>query len=150
MTARGLAGLVSVLVGLPVAALAQVPPLAMFADGFPAGLYAIGSSPSTTVRDQQCLTSPAPILFGRNVPLPGCRVTVIADRADHAILSWSCPNGNSGRSEVRRDYPGQYVTQIQGVQARLPYAARPWYQRIGACPSGDQSKSRSPQGGAAR
>jgi hypothetical protein len=122
----------------------------MFDGGFPAGLYAHGNSPSTNPKGSQCLTSPVTILFGQHVPLPGCRVTVVEDRADHAILSWSCPNGNSGRSEVRRDLPGQYVTQVQGVHARLPYAARPWYQRIGPCPTTDQSKSRSPQGGATR
>jgi len=131
-------------------ALAKAPSLLLLKEGFPAGLYAISATRGGGPAQRQCLASPDLILFGSEAgPPPGCRLTVVEDGADRAILSWTCSNGSSGRSEVRRDHAGLFVSQIQGVSGRLPYVLRRSFLLMGPCPA-DQSKPRSPDGGAAR
>lgn len=138
------------LLAAAVPAVAEAPALLLLKEGFPAGLYAISATRGGGPALRQCLASPELILFGNpsGAP-PGCRLTVVEDTTDRAILSWSCSNGSSGRSEVRRDHAGLFVSQIQGVSGRLPYVLRRSFLLIGPCPA-DQSKPRSPEGGSAR
>lgn len=141
--------LVPLLLALAAPLQAAPPPLALMGSGFPAGDYAISATRGGGPAQRQCLATPDLILFGAERLPPGCRLTVVEDTPDRAVLSWTCANGSSGRSEIRRDHAGLFVSQIQGVSGRLPYVLRRSFLLLGPCADA-QSKSRSPDSGATR
>lgn len=123
--------LLLLLLAAPVAAqpAAPVPELRIFADGFPAGAWDVAAGAGPPRRHM--LRDPSALLFAGRAPAAGCRVTVVADTPARAVLTWSCPGGDSGRSEIRRDHAGLYVVQAQGVAGRLPFATQSEFRRVG-------------------
>ncbi len=65
---------------------------------------------------------------------PGCRVVVLRDLPGSATISWTCPDGRSGHSDIRRDAAGIYTIAAQGIEAGLPWASRGEWRRVGPCP----------------
>ncbi|MCS6986871.1 MAG: hypothetical protein NZM40_05495 [Sphingomonadaceae bacterium] len=113
---------------------AAPPPLRVFAPGFEPGLWAVEPARPGGPAERRCLADPGTLLFVGPPPAPACRILVHEDRADRAAVGWSCPDGESGRSEVRRDHAGLYVAQGQGVRDGRPWAAHREYRRLGPCP----------------
>jgi hypothetical protein len=117
---------------LASAATAAAPALALFGDGFPAGLYA--DSRSATARTtNHCLKSADAIVHAGRAVGPSCRVTVLEDTAASAIVQWTCRGGDSGRSEIRRDHAGLFTVRSQGIANRLPFGETHEWRRIGDC-----------------
>ncbi len=77
------------------------------------------------------LSDPSAMLFAGRPPGAGCRVTVVTDTPARAVLTWSCPGGDSGRSDIRRDHAGLYVVHAQGVWGRLPFAIQSEFRHVG-------------------
>ena len=118
---------------LPIASVAAAaPPLALFGEGFPAGLYADSRSASATATNR-CLRSADHLLHAGRAVGPSCRVTVLEDSPTNAAISWNCPGGDSGRSEVRRDHAGLFTVRTQGIEAKRPFSETHEYRRIGDC-----------------
>lgn len=80
-----------------------------------------------------CITDPAELAMAGRSGGPQCRVTVVRDGPDSGVLSWSCRDGRSGRSEVRRDAAGIYTVSAQGIEGGLPWASRGEWRRVGSC-----------------
>jgi hypothetical protein len=108
------------------------PPLALFGGPFPAGLYADSGS-GTAAPTRRCLKTADHLLFAGRQVGPSCRVTVLEDNASNATVSWSCPGGDSGRTEIRRDHAGLFTVRSQGIAGRLPFAETHEYRRVGDC-----------------
>jgi hypothetical protein len=123
--------LLILLMAAPVAAQrpAAVPELRIFAGGFPAGAWDVtaGAGPAR----RHMLADPSAMLFAGRTPGAGCRVTVVTDTPARAVVTWSCPGGDSGRSDIRRDHAGLYVVQAQGVSGRLPFATQSEFRHAG-------------------
>lgn len=122
------------LLGPPLLAQADRPPsLKLFAGGFSPGLYAVSMQGAREEPVKQCLASPSALIFDLLPPPANCRVTVLQDAPDQAALSWSCPGGESGRTEIRRHHADLFVVQGQGVRDGRPWSATRQFQRIGPC-----------------
>lgn len=80
----------------------------------------------------RCLAAPDSMLFNGGSGA-GCKVTVISDTAGKGAISYSCPDGRSGRTDVRRDNEDTYMVDAQGVDSGLPFATRIDWRRVGAC-----------------
>jgi hypothetical protein len=80
-----------------------------------------------------CLADPAELAMAGRSGGPQCRVTVVRDGQDSGVLSWSCRDGRSGRSEIRRDAAGIYTIVAQGIEGGLPWASRGEWRRVGSC-----------------
>lgn len=106
-----------------------LPALQLFADGFRAGTWEVTSEGSTGQR--RPLADPGAMVFAGQTLADDCRVTVVDDRTTHAVVTWRCPGGDSGRSHVRRDHGGLYVVQAQGISGRRPFAAQAEYRFVG-------------------
>lgn len=115
---------------LPAAAAPAAPALRIFADGFPRGAWEASEGGRGAAR-RMTLADPAALLFAGRVLPRGCRLTVLADTPERAVVSWTCPGGDSGRSEIRRDHAGLYVVHAQGVSGRLPFASSAEYRFLG-------------------
>ncbi|WP_448579793.1 hypothetical protein [Thermaurantiacus sp.] len=108
--------------------------LRLFAGGFSPGLYAVSVPGAPGDGVNHCLADPSALVFGLSPPPASCRVTVLQDAVDRAALSWSCPGGESGRTEIRRHHAELFVVQGQGVRDGRPWSATRQFQRIGPCP----------------
>lgn len=122
-----LAGIALALAGAAGAA-PPLPGLRMFADGFQAGTWEAGGVGRH--RERRAFADPADLVFAGKPINGGCRVTVVEDSPARAVLTWSCPGGDSGRSHVRRDHSGLYVVQAQGISGRLPFAYQAEYRFV--------------------
>lgn len=111
-------------------AFADSPPLKAFAD-WQAGQWKAGMVGGRS-RAPMCLALPETLLAGGR-PQPGCVYTVIRDDADSAVVTYRCPGGRQGRTEVRRDAQNIYTVDAQGVADGLPFGDRAEWRRVGAC-----------------
>jgi hypothetical protein len=116
---------------LPIAVAADAPPpLAALGDFQPGAwqVKQIGASSSSS----HCLADAVPLLTGGR-PAPGCSFTAISDGPDAATVTYRCGSGRSGRTTIRRDAGSLYTVDAQGLENRLPYAARTEWRRTGSC-----------------
>jgi hypothetical protein len=82
----------------------------------------------------RCLANAAELAMAGRTGGPGCRVTMVRDLPEAGTITWSCPDGRSGRSDIRRDAAGIYTVSAQGIEDGLPWASRAEWRRIGPCP----------------
>lgn len=80
----------------------------------------------------RCLAAPDAMLFNGG-SANSCKVTVISDDGPKGAISYSCADGRSGRTDVRRDNEDSYLVDAQGVAGGLPFATRIDWRRVGAC-----------------
>jgi hypothetical protein len=108
------------------------PALSLFGGAFPAGLYADSRS-ARSEATRRCFTSADPLIHAGRPVGPSCRVTVLEDNPGSAVISWTCPGGDSGRSEIRRDHAGLFTVRAQGIAGKRPFAETHEYRRVGDC-----------------
>lgn len=53
-----------------------------------------------------------------------CNFVTVSDTPEEAIVTFRCPNGLSGRTELRRETASFYVVRAQGVVDNRPFAHR--------------------------
>lgn len=104
----------------------RLKPLADFRPGA-WDMRADGGEPRTL-----CLRDPGALLTGGR-PASGCTMTVLSDGVEDAALSYSCRSGRTGRTDLRRTASGLYDSRVQGVDGKLPFAARMEWRRTGDC-----------------
>lgn len=107
--------------------------LKLFGGGFAPGTYAVSVPGVRDAPATSCLADPAPLLFGGPPLAPGCRISLIGNEPDRASLSWSCPGGDSGRTDLRRLHAGLFVAQSQGVREGHPWSVSRQFQHVGPC-----------------
>lgn len=64
----------------------------------------------------------------------GCSRFVIADTADHAVVSYQCEGRGNGRTDLRVETPRLVQIDSQGVANGAPFAVSIEGRRTGDCP----------------
>lgn len=91
-----------------------------------------------------CLASAEMLLF-RAAPRPaGCKVTVLRDDPAKGAVSYECPGGLTGRTDIRRDNETSYQVDAQGIADQLPFATRQEFRRAGDCPAREATPAKEP------
>ncbi len=116
---------------LAAAPLSAREPLLRCLSDFEPGRYLVRSTGD--VPASRCLASAAELAMAGRSGGPDCRVTVARDTRQSGTLTWTCPDGRSGRSEIRRDASGIYTVSAQGVEDGLPWISRAEWRRTGPC-----------------
>lgn len=108
-------------------------PLRCLSD-FQPGRYVLKAPGPGAGNGGRCLADASELAMAGRGGAAGCRVTVVRDTESAGTIGWSCADGRSGRSEIRRDAAGIYTVSAQGIERGLPWASRGEWRRTGACP----------------
>ena len=123
----GLKAGVAIALALVVAAAA---PQSLFLKAEP-GLWEISRKGSAPVR--LCIVNPA-VFAQYEHRTANCSRAVIRDSGVAATISYTCPGGNFGQSEVSLLTPRSIRVETQGIAANAPFSYTFQARRVGNCP----------------
>ena len=121
---------------LPVAAFAGV--VASPIPQFEPGLYrVVPVDPDSRASEKPrliCAPDADALFHLRHNDAPGCQNRLVQPGGNGAVVNYSCPARGWGRTELRRELPGLYQLDTQGISGRDPFAMRAEVRRVGDCP----------------
>lgn len=89
-----------------------------------------------------CAASPSSLLHLRHGNAAGCQNQLVQPGTNRIVVNYSCPAHGWGRSELRREIPGLYQLDTQGINGREPFAMRAEIRRVGDCPGVSAARRR--------
>jgi len=91
-----------------------------------------GASRSQAPRERICVGDPSQLLQVQH-KAGGCSRFVVADTADHAVITYQCPSRGNGRTDLRVETPRLVQIDSQGVSDGAPFALSLEGRRTGDC-----------------
>ena len=125
----GLAALLTLSAGLLVAA--SVPRALAPAMG---GMWEVSKSANGHNPTRMCVPS-ADVLAQFEHRQRRCTREVVSDRGTMAVISYQCPDGGFGRSDVTLVTPRSLTIDTQGISGGLPFHYKLYARRVGECTS---------------
>ena len=124
----GLKAAAAIALGMLVAAAA--PQQSLFLKAEP-GLWEISRKGSAPVK--LCVVNPA-VFAQYEHRTTNCSRSIIRDSGVMATVSYTCPGGNFGQSEVSLLTPRSIRVETQGIAANAPFSYTFQARRVGNCP----------------
>jgi hypothetical protein len=132
-TARLLAAL-ALLLALPAGGA-----MAGAVNGFTPGAYRITpvdpDSRATEKPQTLCAADANALLRFRHGGSAMCQDQLVQPEKDRTTVTYSCAADGWGRTELRREIPGLYQIDTQGIANRQPFALRAEARLVGECPA---------------
>lgn len=103
---------------------------------FQPGLYSIrsiGPAGSTQPPSNLCIQRANTLLQLVHRQVSGCKITSSKTSANKTTITYSCPNNEWGRTELRKESSILYQMDTQGIKDKAPFSYRLEVRRSGAC-----------------
>jgi hypothetical protein len=122
--------ILGVVVAIPAAIVAAAPPAAL--SKVAGGLWEISGVPGASAPVRQCFADVVAMAQFEH-RTRSCSRTVLSDKGESALISYTCGPGDFGQSQIDVITPRALTIRTQGISDQLPFNYVLEARRVGDC-----------------